>query len=135
MFYTGDGVLNFEGVDYAKGDKLPAGLPAETLDALKAKGKASDSPVAAAVAAVDVVTESLRKQIEQLTESLGHAEAEIRRGSDEIEKLRALLEAERAALEAERKRADEAQVTIEQLTVQLTTAAPAAAGPAPKGSK
>jgi len=122
MFYTGKGVFRFEGVEYEQGDELPEGVPAETLDKLKARGAVSDSPVQRQTAgSLDARVAQLQAQLTEATDAASH-------NSDEISRLQGVAEGLTAQL-------TEAQSTISALTAQLTAPGGAPEQPAGAGPK
>jgi uncharacterized coiled-coil protein SlyX len=132
VFFTGKGVVSHRGADYRTGKELPADLPKETLEALLKKGKVSTTRPMGGVVAVAAAD----KRVTELESKLSEVTAAATRNCEEIEKRGArIAELEKTSTEREELIADlraqlEAnRVTIEQLTAQLTGAAPAAPAP------
>lgn len=113
FFWVGEGVISFAGKDIEHGQELPADFPAESRDALLAKGKVSDQAPTRAAAAASVTAE--------------------------LGALRAALATKQGELDAAHDTIADLNTTIEKLTVQSLGGAPAAPAPeqaaGPKGNK
>ena len=151
-YFVGRGVYTFEGEDYGTGDKLPASVPKETIESMRAKGKVSDSPARVITVAND---DSLKAELAKIKESAARWEAtmddlrgELANATKTAEELKTALDqaqntvaerdkeleqAQRVVAERD-KELEQAQATIAELTAQLTSPAPAVpAGPKAKG--
>lgn len=141
VYYIGAGVFHFEEKDYGYGEKLPANVPAETLEKVKAHGKASETPPHSEKATGNELG-TLRGQLQELSAQLATVTSErdevtaaATRNSDEIIRMQGELSTVRDQLATVTGERDQAKATIEEMTkAQLspTPAAPVEAGPAKK---
>lgn len=148
-YYIGVGVFHFDGKDYGYGKKLPATVPADTIDAMKKKGKVSETAPAKEGVVMDNALGVLQDKVQQLILERDEATDAATRNAEEIERLQdrlAVVQGDLSTVTGERDAArstvTERDTTIEDLTKQLMTpvtpAAPGALaeqGAGPKGGK
>lgn len=125
-YYTGEGVFHFDGKDYGHGKELPAAVPAESIDAMIKKGKASRKAPEKGIAVVADESAALRGKVQTLTEQRDAAERAASAGSVEIGRLQErIAELEKTGIEREE--------LVASLTEQLgaATAVPVPVVPVP----